>query len=184
MPLRQQNNTSDTFYMSNMNVGISLRWMSAATITLWHHFHSTSDPNSKIWGQLCWYDDKDAPIVCPWDSIQMAQTLRTCLIWMWEAVWGGYQPQPWRNGNISTPQVATGPPLLGGWSSASWFWEHMERRGTSPSSGAQQQTYQHTSWPFLTLTARIFYTLTSIMISPLMMHMLPFRTVWTVGETF
>ncbi len=24
---------------------------------------------------------------------------------MWEAVWGGYQPQPWYNGIISTPQV-------------------------------------------------------------------------------
>jgi hypothetical protein len=28
-----------------------------------------------------------------------------CLIWMYEAIWGGYQPQPWGYGIISTPQV-------------------------------------------------------------------------------
>jgi hypothetical protein len=35
----------------------------------------------------------------------MAQTLCICLIWMYGAIWGGNQPQPWRYGIISTPQV-------------------------------------------------------------------------------
>jgi hypothetical protein len=35
----------------------------------------------------------------------MSQTLCKCLIWMSEAFWSGYQPQPWRCGIIFTPQV-------------------------------------------------------------------------------
>jgi hypothetical protein len=35
----------------------------------------------------------------------MTQTLCRYLIWMWEWVWGRCQPEPWRNGVISTPQV-------------------------------------------------------------------------------
>ena len=51
---------------------------------------------------VLWY--KGASL-CPWDSIPIAQTHNICLEWMWEAVCGGYQPQPWRYGMISTPQV-------------------------------------------------------------------------------
>ncbi len=35
-----------------------------------------------------------------------------CLIWMWEAVWGGCQPQPWHNHIILTPQVKASPAHL------------------------------------------------------------------------
>ncbi len=69
------------------------------------HFHSTSDPKVQYLGPtwpVYWYNG--API-CPWDSMSIAQTLWICLAQIWEAVWGGYQPQPSRNGIISTPQV-------------------------------------------------------------------------------
>ena len=43
--------------------------------------------------------------MCPWDSISIAQALCICLIWVFEVVWSGYQPQPYRCGIIITPQV-------------------------------------------------------------------------------
>ena len=54
MPLRQHNNGSNTFYMPNMDVWSGLRWISASTMTLWHHFHSSCDRESPNlgWGQL------------------------------------------------------------------------------------------------------------------------------------
>ena len=72
---------------------------------LWHHFHSSSEPESPNLGAT-WpvWRYKGAPI-CPWDIIPMSQTLCKCLIWMSEAFWSGYQPQPWRCGIIFTPQV-------------------------------------------------------------------------------
>ncbi len=71
---------------------------------------------SQIWGQLGWCNGMGAHM-CPWDSITIAQTLRICQIWMYEVVWGGYQPQPWRNDIISTPQVIMSPQIWGrlGW---------------------------------------------------------------------
>ncbi len=41
----------------------------------------------------------------PLNSIPMAQSLYICLIWMYEAVWGGHQAHPWGCGIVSTPQV-------------------------------------------------------------------------------
>ena len=49
--MRQHTNGSNTFYMSNMDVWISLRWISDSTMMLGHHFHSTT-LNSQILGQL------------------------------------------------------------------------------------------------------------------------------------
>ncbi len=43
MPLRNHTNGSNTFYVSNLEVGRGLRWMSASTMMWWYHFHSTSD---------------------------------------------------------------------------------------------------------------------------------------------
>ena len=105
MPVSQHTNTSNTFYMCSIDVRSSLRWMWASTIMQWHNFHSTSDPEFQNLGPtwpVYWY--KGAPIF-PWGSMSMAQTLWICLAQIWEAVWGGYQPQPWRNGIISAPQV-------------------------------------------------------------------------------
>ncbi len=101
MPLRWHANTSNTLYMSNMDVGSSLRWMWASTIIQLNHFHSTSDPEFQNLGPTVLCNDKGAPL-CLWDSIPIPQTLYICLIWIWEAVWGKYQPQPWCNGVIST----------------------------------------------------------------------------------
>jgi hypothetical protein len=41
--LRRHANTSNPLYMSNVDLGSSLRWMLASTMMKWHHFHSTSD---------------------------------------------------------------------------------------------------------------------------------------------
>ncbi len=55
---------------------------------------------------VLWY--KGAPI-CPWDSKTIPQTHVICLIWIWETLWGGCQPQPSCNGIIFTPQVTQIP---------------------------------------------------------------------------
>ncbi len=46
MPLRLHTNGINTLYMSNMDVCSGLRWISASNMTLWHHFHSSSEPES------------------------------------------------------------------------------------------------------------------------------------------
>jgi len=104
--------------MSNMDVWSGLRWISASKMTLWHHFHSTSDlefPGSNalykshvnVWGGIRWilsstmmiwhhsYSTSDPEFLNHWDSIPVAQTLCICPIWIWEVVWGESQPQPW-----------------------------------------------------------------------------------------
>ncbi len=99
--------------MSNMDVWSSLRWILASNMMLWQHFHFSSEPESPNLGPnwlVWWY--KGATI-SPWDSIPMAQTLCLCLIWMYEAVWGGHLPQAWRYGIISTPQVNLNPQIWG-----------------------------------------------------------------------
>ncbi len=45
-------NGSNTLYMSNMDVWNGLRLISASTMMLWHHFHSSSEPESPNLGQL------------------------------------------------------------------------------------------------------------------------------------
>ncbi len=98
---------AQTLCISNMDVWNGLRWISASTMTLWHHSHSTSDPEfpnlGTTWPVECY---KGAPI-WPWDSILMAQTLSIYLILMFEVVWGEYQHQPWRYGIIFTPRQVT-----------------------------------------------------------------------------
>ena len=59
---------------------------------------------SQIWGQLCMCNS----IRVQPDALETAYQCLTyfiCLIWMYEEVWGGYQPQPWRYGITFTPQV-------------------------------------------------------------------------------
>ncbi len=103
MPSRQHTSGSNSLYMSNMDVWSGLRWISASTMMLWQCFppqeNLTSHLTSQMGGQRGWCNNKGASI-CPWDSIPMAQTLCICLIWMWVASWGGYQPQLWCNGTI------------------------------------------------------------------------------------
>ena len=36
-----------------------------------------------------------------------------CLVWMFEVIWGEYQPQPWCWGIISTPQLKLNPQIWG-----------------------------------------------------------------------
>jgi hypothetical protein len=54
-----------------------------------------------VWGYSC----------MPWTECQCAQTLCICLMWMWEAVWVGCQPEPWANDIILTPQVTQNPKI-------------------------------------------------------------------------
>ena len=100
-------------YMSNMDVWSNLRWTSASTMTLWHNFCSSSDPDFPNLGPTWPVQKYESAPTWTWDSISMAQTLCTCLIWMYEVVWVGYQPQPWSYGIISTPQVTLSPQIEG-----------------------------------------------------------------------
>ncbi len=67
---------------------------------------------SQIWGQLGRCNDIR---VHPYSIETSYQWLKQfiCLIWMYEVVWGGYQPQPWHCGIIFTPQVTLTTQILG-----------------------------------------------------------------------
>jgi hypothetical protein len=95
----------NTLYMSSVDVGSSLRRLSASTMTLCHHFDSISEVESQNLSQVVWGYLLEAPAVCPWTAYECAQTLCICLMWKWEAVWVSCQPWPWRNDIILTPQV-------------------------------------------------------------------------------
>ena len=54
MQMDSKSMRSNTFYMSNMYEGSSLRQLSASTMTWWHHFDSTSHHiYPKIWAYHC-----------------------------------------------------------------------------------------------------------------------------------
>ncbi len=103
MALRQHTNGSITLYMSNMDVWSGLRWILAPTMMLGHHFHSTRYPEFPNLGPTWLVWRYKGETIFLWENIAMAQTLCICLIWMYEAVWGGFQPQPWDYGIIFTP---------------------------------------------------------------------------------
>ena len=92
---------SNKFYTSNMDAGSSLTWLSASTITLWHHNHNMTQ-NRKFRAKLCGYN---CVRLLLYTNEQQTNVLKhfLCLIWMQEAVWGGCQPQPWCNDIILTP---------------------------------------------------------------------------------
>ena len=105
MLLRQHNNSLHTLYMSDMDVWRDLRWVSASTMRLWHHFHSSSDPDiPNLWPTRPVLQYKGATI-CPWDSFPKLKSLNIYQNWMYEEVWGGYPPLPWGYDVIFTPQV-------------------------------------------------------------------------------
>ncbi len=54
IPMYSISMCSNTLYMSNMDVGSSLRWLSASTMTLCNHFDSTSDPEPQNLSQVVW----------------------------------------------------------------------------------------------------------------------------------
>ena len=113
MPMDSISMCLSTLYMSNMDAGSSLRWLSASTMTQWHHFDSTSEPAPQNLAQVVvWIQLFEATAICPWTAYQCAQTFSICLMWMWEAVWVGCQPQPWHNDIILTPQVTQIPKNL------------------------------------------------------------------------
>ncbi len=43
-------------------------------------------------------------LICLCTSLKGAKTFYICPLWMWEAIKGGLQPQPWHHGIISTWQ--------------------------------------------------------------------------------
>ncbi len=102
----------------NVDAGSSLRWLSPSTMALYYHFDSTSDPEPQNTNQAVWVYLFEATAICPLTAYQCAQALYICIMWIQEAVWGGCQPQPWRNDIILTPQVTQNPkiwPKLGGY---------------------------------------------------------------------
>ncbi len=110
IPMASISMCSKTLYLSNrMDAGSSLRWLSASTMTQWHHFYSTSEPEPQNLTQVVWVWHFEAAAIYPWTAYQCAETLCICLMSMQEAVWCGCQPQPWDNDIISTPQVRQNP---------------------------------------------------------------------------
>jgi hypothetical protein len=71
-----------------------------------HKWPRTPNLSQEGWVKLC-----KADTICLWTAYQCAQTLCKYLIWTWEAVWGGYQPQPWHNDIILTSQVIQNPKI-------------------------------------------------------------------------
>jgi hypothetical protein len=51
-----------------------------------------------VWVELC-----KAATVCLWTAYQCAQTLFICLVWMWDTVGVGCQPQQWHYAIILDP---------------------------------------------------------------------------------
>jgi hypothetical protein len=88
-----------------MDVWRGLRWVSASVLTLWCHFHSSSDPDEPNLGSTWSMWQYKGATICPWDSEWMLKTLYICQIWMYEEVWGGYWTQTWGYDVIFTPQV-------------------------------------------------------------------------------
>ena len=80
-----------------MDVRCRVGWFTASTMTLQHHsgsispqFSKNPPPPTQV------YERKGAPI-CPSTAYQCTKTLYIYMIWMWDAEWGGLQPQPWHN---------------------------------------------------------------------------------------
>ena len=51
MPIDSISIFSNTFYMSNMDAGSSLSWLSPSTMTICHHFDSASNPEPQNMSQ-------------------------------------------------------------------------------------------------------------------------------------
>jgi hypothetical protein len=54
MPMGSISMCPNTLYMSSMDVGSSLRWLLASSMTQSHHFGSTSDPEPQNLSLLQW----------------------------------------------------------------------------------------------------------------------------------
>jgi hypothetical protein len=54
MPIGSISMCLNILYMSNEDVGSSLKWLSASAMTLCHYFDSTSDPEPQNMTQEVW----------------------------------------------------------------------------------------------------------------------------------
>jgi len=61
--------------------------------------------NFQIWGQLGRWTNIRVHTCGLETAYQWLKPLCIYLMWIWEVVWGGYQPQPWCYGIIFTAQV-------------------------------------------------------------------------------
>ncbi len=110
IPMDSISMCSNALYVSNnIDVGSSLRWLSASTMTQCHHFYSTNEPEPQNLTQVVWVELFEATAIYPWTAYQCAETLCICLMSMQETVWCDCQPQPWGNDIILTPQVSQNP---------------------------------------------------------------------------
>jgi hypothetical protein len=64
---------SNNLYTSNVDTGRSLSWLSASTMTLWHQFDSTSDPEPQNMSQVVWINVWGYCCM-PMDSIWMSSS--------------------------------------------------------------------------------------------------------------
>ncbi len=71
----QHINVCKHLIMSNVEVGSSLRWLSASTMTKMHHFYSTSDHVPQNLSQVGWVWLCKATIISLWTADWCTQTL-------------------------------------------------------------------------------------------------------------
>ncbi len=109
-----------TAYQCSQTLCKCQRWMKEAVWAgcqpqTWHHdIILTPQPQvtqNQYLSLLLWVKLCKADTVCQWTAYQCAEILCICLIWMWEAVWGGCQPQPWHHHIILTKQVTQSPKI-------------------------------------------------------------------------
>ena len=82
MPLASISMCQNALFMSVMDDGSTLRWLSTLTTTQWHHFVSTSYPaEPPNLTQVMWIElfENTNITICRWTAYQCAQTLCLCL---------------------------------------------------------------------------------------------------------
>jgi len=101
MPIYSISRCLSTVYTSNMDAGCSQWGFSASTVTPQHHTGSAIPLFSwKLPSPVhVMVRHTDAPI-CPSTASPCDKTLCIHPIWMWDAVNGGSQPQPWHHNII------------------------------------------------------------------------------------
>ncbi len=97
MPIHGIWRCSDTFYISNMNVGSSQWWSTVSTMSSYHHFIVARQ--TPICHNLSNLHRCKSVGVHPYAT----QTHSIYPVWMWEAVSGVLQPQQCRHAIISYP---------------------------------------------------------------------------------
>ena len=97
---------TNILHMITMDLRSHQRWSTASTMPSWHHFHPIPivTQNCQNLTQLQWCNSVRVHLYAYTPHWKVLQTCYICPRWMWEAIKGGLQPQPWHHGIITTRQ--------------------------------------------------------------------------------